>query len=175
MIPKPPFAADLSLEEEIAAFESLQPRLRILWNALSAREEEPFTSVVVPSMTLDPRELQILGGPVGHTYLGCQFPAANFCRGAVQQAAFRIGAVLAGKGVVSRFGIDFVSRRRRGASSPELFAIETNLRIGGTTHPFLALRFLTGGRLDPETGLFHSRSGLPKFYRSTDNLKSRKT
>jgi hypothetical protein len=115
---------------------------------------------------------QILGGPVGQTYLGCQFPAADFCRAAVQQAARRIGAVLAGKGVVSRFGIDFLCRRRRGASSPELFAIETNLRIGGTTHPFLALRFLTGGGLDPETGLFHSRSGLPKFYRSTDNLKS---
>ncbi len=128
---------------------------------------DPFGEVEVLS-THD----QILGGPVGQTYLGCRFPAADFCRSAVQRAARRIGAVLAAKGVVSRFGVDFLCRRRRGASSPDLFAIETNLRIGGTTHPFLALRFLTGGRLDPETGLFHSRSGLPKFYRSTDNLKS---
>jgi hypothetical protein len=44
--------------------------------------------------------------------------------------------------------------------------------MGGTTHPFLALKFLTGGELDPESGAFHSPRGLPKFYRSTENLKS---
>jgi len=73
---------------------------------------------------------------------------------------------------VSRFGIDFLARRREGTADWELFALEINLRIGGTTHPFLALQFLTGGRLDPQTGLFHSPGGPPKFYRSTDNLKS---
>ena len=57
MIPKPPFSADLSVEDEIAAFEKLKPQLATLWNALSAREEEPYTSVVVPSMTLDSTEL----------------------------------------------------------------------------------------------------------------------
>jgi len=31
---------------------------------------------------------------------------------------------------------------------------------------------LTGGELDPDSGLFHSPSGLAKYYRSTDNLKS---
>src|SRR6266498_5366137 len=87
-------------------------------------------------------------------------------------AAGQIGAVLAGRGVMSRFGIDFLARRREGTADWELFALEINLRIGGTTHPFLALQFLTGGRLDPQTGLFHSLGRLPKFYRSTDNLKS---
>ena len=42
----------------------------------------------------------------------------------------------------------------------------------GTTHPFLALRFLTGGDLDPVSGRFLSLSGRPKHYRSTDNLCS---
>jgi pheganomycin biosynthesis PGM1-like protein len=115
---------------------------------------------------------QILGGPTGHQYLGCRFPAADAYRARVQDAAIRIGSVLARKGVVSRFAIDFVARRRPGAPDWDLFAIEINLRIGGTTHPFLALRFLTGGHLDPESGLFHAPSGLPKFYRSTDNLTS---
>jgi PGM1 C-terminal domain len=115
---------------------------------------------------------QILGGPAGQTYLGCRFPADDADRTQIAGAARRIGETLAGKGVVSRFGIDFLCRRREGSGQTDLFAIEINLRIGGTTHPFLALRFLTGGRLDPETGLFHSRSGHPKFYRSTDNLKS---
>ena len=44
--------------------------------------------------------------------------------------------------------------------------------MGGTTHPFLALQFLTGGKLDPESGEFLSPGENPKFYRSTDNLKS---
>ena len=44
--------------------------------------------------------------------------------------------------------------------------------MGGTTHPFLALQFLTGGKLDPESGEFLSPGGNPKFYRSTDNLQS---
>ncbi len=42
----------------------------------------------------------------------------------------------------------------------------------GTTHPFLALRFLTGGELDNRTGQFISLGGRAKFYRATDNLRS---
>jgi hypothetical protein len=115
---------------------------------------------------------QILGGPSCQVYLGCRFPAAHGHRTAVQRAARAIGAVLARHGVVSRFGIDFFVGRRQGAPGFDVFALEINLRMGGTTHPFLALQFLTGGSLDPESGLFHSPSGMPKFYRSTDNLKS---
>ena len=62
VIPKPPFARDLSQESEIAEFERLKPRLRDLWSALSAREEEPYTSVVIPSLTLDQSELSKLEG-----------------------------------------------------------------------------------------------------------------
>ena len=65
-------------------------------------------------------------------------------------------------------------RRRAapGSEEWEIYALEINLRIGGTTHPFLALQFLTGGKLDPESGSFHSPGGLAKHYRSTDNLQS---
>jgi hypothetical protein len=62
VIPKPPFARDLSLADEIAQFERLKPQLRDLWNALTAREEEPYTSVVIPSLTLDQSELSKLDG-----------------------------------------------------------------------------------------------------------------
>lgn len=44
--------------------------------------------------------------------------------------------------------------------------------MGGTTHPMLALRFLTGGRFEEESGLFRSGCGLPKYYRATDDLYS---
>ena len=115
---------------------------------------------------------QLLGGPTSQVYLGCHFPADDGYRRQIQEAGRRIGEVLAARGVVSRFGVDFLVRRSAGSEKWDVFALEINLRIGGTTHPFLALEFLTGGELDPESGLFHSPSGLAKFYRSTDNLRS---
>ena len=114
---------------------------------------------------------QILGGPHGQTYVGCRFPAADEYRREVQEAALRIGAVLAAKGVVSRFSIDFLAFPG-GAGGRRLQALEINLRMGATTHPFLALRFLTGGQLDPRTGLFLSIDGKAKYYRATDSLCS---
>jgi hypothetical protein len=113
---------------------------------------------------------QILGGPLGQTYLGCRFPADAAYRGAIQAAGTRIGQALAARGVVSRFGVDFVALPRNGRW--DVRAVEINLRMGATTHPFLALRFLTGGELDSGSGEFRAPSGLAKFYRSTDNLCS---
>src|SRR5215204_3971424 len=62
MIPKPPFARDLSLEDELATFERLKPRLAEIWTALTASDDRSYTSVVVPSMTLDQTELRKLVG-----------------------------------------------------------------------------------------------------------------
>ncbi len=115
---------------------------------------------------------QILGGVSGQVYQGCRFPAADAYRRTAQDAALSIGTVLARRGVVSRFGVDFFAARPQGESDWRLYALEINLRIGGTTHPFLALQFLTGGRLDPASGHFLSPGGRPRFYRSTDNLRS---
>jgi hypothetical protein len=114
---------------------------------------------------------QILGGASGQVYQGCRFPAADPYRRAVQDQARAIGGVLARRGVVSRFGVDFFAGRSADGTWAT-FALEINLRIGGTTHPFLALQFLTGGQIDDKTGEFFSPDGRPKFYRSTDNLQS---
>src|SRR6185295_17488999 len=62
VIPKPPFACDLDLETEIAAFDALKPRLGELWSAIFPGDEEGYTSVVVPSLTLDQGELRKLPG-----------------------------------------------------------------------------------------------------------------
>ena len=62
MIPKAPFARDLSMEAEVAQFDALKPRLHEVWETILMREEEPHTSVVVPSMTLDQSELRKLAG-----------------------------------------------------------------------------------------------------------------
>ena len=115
---------------------------------------------------------QVLGGPSDQVYLGCTFPARDDYRMRIQNEALKIGKVLAGHGVVSRFAVDFLVYRDDPAEDWQMSALEINLRMGGTTHPYLALRFLTGGALDPETGLFHSARGLAKYYRATDNLCS---
>ncbi|MEQ1500693.1 MAG: peptide ligase PGM1-related protein [Myxococcota bacterium] len=113
---------------------------------------------------------QVLGGPSGQVYMGCTFPAADGYRMEIQESGARIAEVLARKGVIGRFGIDYVS-----VDSPDgwkHFAIEVNLRKGGTTHPFLTLKFLTGGTYNLDDGLFYSQSGRPKYYYSTDTVQS---
>ena len=42
---------------EIAAFDALKPRLTRLWSEVFAEDDQPYTSVVVPSVTLDPDDL----------------------------------------------------------------------------------------------------------------------
>ncbi|HEY1434240.1 MAG TPA: peptide ligase PGM1-related protein [Thermoanaerobaculia bacterium] len=146
------------VEEFLEYPESVSPSVQL--------RNDPHGEVVLLS-THD----QILGGPTRQVYQGCRFPAADPYRRQIQEAARKVGTVLAKKGVVSRFGVDFFVGWRPGGE-PEISALEINLRMGGTTHPYLALQFLTGGKLDPETGVFLSPTGHPKFYRSTDNLRS---
>jgi hypothetical protein len=114
---------------------------------------------------------QVLGGKTGQVYLGCRFPARQEYRSMIQQQALRIGDVLSRKGVIGRFGIDFLLTRNKGQSW-ESHALEINLRMGGTTPPYHALEFLSSGELDPESGIYYAPSGQEKFYSATDNLKS---
>ena len=78
--------------------------------------------------------------------------------------------VLARKGVVGRFATDFVSVPTADGGWNHQ-AIEVNLRKGGTTHPFLTLRFLTDGHYESTTGTFHAQSGREKVYFATDTLQ----
>ncbi|KAA0256169.1 carboxylate-amine ligase [Acidobacteria bacterium ACD] len=114
---------------------------------------------------------QILGGPGSLLFLGARFPAEEPYRLAIQEAGLKVGEVLSSKGVLGRFGVDFVVRKRPDGEW-EHFAVEINLRKGGTTHPFLALQFLTLGQIEAGTGLFLSSTGHPKYYRATDSLRS---
>ena len=52
----------------------------------------------------------------------------------------------------------------------ERYAIEINLRRGGTTHPFAMMKFLIEGDYDEETGIYVSSKGQSKYYLATDNL-----
>jgi hypothetical protein len=114
---------------------------------------------------------QILGGPSRQSYLGCRFPADFAYARAISDEAQRVGLRLAKEGVIGRFAIDFVVVRD-GAGMWTPYAIELNLRKGGTTHPFLTLQFLTDGRYDPVTALFMTPFGREKYLVATDHLES---
>ncbi|AOY80243.1 peptide ligase PGM1-related protein [Moorena producens JHB] len=114
---------------------------------------------------------QILGGPDGQIYLGCRFPADPGYRLQLQDLGLRVGQTLAKKGAIERYGVDFVAVDQPDRDTWDLQAIEINLRKGGTTHPFMTLKFMTNGRYDLSTGLFCSQQGQPKHYIATDNLQ----
>jgi hypothetical protein len=147
------------VEEFIEGIDKVSPSAQL---RISPRGE------VLPISTHD----QILGGPSDQVFLGCSFPAREDYRLRILDAAMKIGEVLSTHGVVSRFAIDFLLWRDAPGGDWNMAALEINLRMGGTTHPYLALQFLTGGHLDRDTGLFFSPTGLAKYYRATDNLRS---
>ena len=114
---------------------------------------------------------QILGGPSGQVFLGCTFPAHPNYRLEIQNAGMAVANELAKHGVLGRFATDFVSIPKEDGTY-EHYAIEVNLRKGGTTHPFLTLRFLTDGAYNPETGEFYAEDDRPKCYFASDTLQS---
>jgi hypothetical protein len=114
---------------------------------------------------------QLLGGPSGQKYLGCRFPADFAYARQISADATVVGRCLAREGVLGRFAIDFVVvKDPQGQWTP--YAIELNLRKGGTTHPFLTLQFLTDGRYEPATALFRTPLGREKHLVATDHLES---
>ena len=114
---------------------------------------------------------QLLGGPSGQSYLGCVFPADVAYAGLISREAAKVGKRLANEGVIGRFALDFVVvRAKNGKWEP--YAIEINLRKGGTTHPFLTLQFLTDGTYNSDTGIFTAPNGQQKFFVASDHVES---
>ena len=146
------------VEERITGSEVLSPSVQL--------RVTPVGEVQVLS-THD----QVLGGPTGQSYLGCTFPAARDYARMITGQAELVGARLAELGVLGRFAIDFVVVRD--GDGWRSYAIEINLRKGGTTHPFLTMQFLTNGRYDPELALFATPAGREKHLMATDHLEDR--
>ena len=113
---------------------------------------------------------QVLGGATGQVFEGYTFPAHPDYRKEIQDAGMRVAQVLADRGAMGRFATDFVSVAD-GRGGWAHYAIEVNLRMGGTTHPFLTLKFLTDGTYDSESGQYLSQTGNPKYYFASDTLQ----
>lgn len=113
---------------------------------------------------------QILGGKDGQIYLGCHFPADSQYRLQLQELGLQIGQVLAAKGAMERYGVDFITTQNPDLTW-EIQAIEINLRKGGTTHPLMTLQLLTNGFYDYQTGSFFTPQNQRKYYIASDNLQ----
>ncbi len=116
---------------------------------------------------------QLLGGSNAQIFLGCRFPADEAYRLEIQDRGLKVAKSLADKGALGRFSVDFLSvRDPAGPGGWRHYAIEINLRKGGTTHPFLMLQSLTDGSYCTQTGHFRTPGGEPRFYYASDNLES---
>ncbi|MCP4415477.1 MAG: carboxylate-amine ligase [Chloroflexi bacterium] len=113
---------------------------------------------------------QVLGGPSGQIFLGCTFPADVEYRLEIQEAGKRIGDVMKRHGIIGRFAVDFISVKKD--DGWHHYAIEINLRKGGTTHPFLMLEFLTNGIYDEGEGQYYTPMAQPRYYYASDNVYS---
>ena len=122
---------------------------------------------------------QILDKEAESEYLGCYFPADKGYRQRLQEYCQRVGKVLAANGARDRYAIDFVvtENTKEGESHYDVFAIEINLRSGGTTYPYEAARALCGATLDSNGALLTADgvSGtLVSFIVRTANLYGRR-
>ena len=115
---------------------------------------------------------QLLGGESGQVFLGASFPADSAYNKEIGAMGRIVAKYLKERGVLGRFSVDFLSVKVDGKW--QHYAIEINLRKGGTTHPYLMLQFLTDGYYRPDTGEYITASGQTRYYFATDNLFSAK-
>jgi hypothetical protein len=121
------------------------------------------------SVTVLATHEQVLGGAGGQVYMGCRFPADPVYAPRLAHFARMVGQRLAARGVVGRASVDFAAAcDATGAWA--VYALEVNLRKGGTTHPYAALRNLVPGHYDTDAGRWLAVDGSERAYWSTDNL-----
>jgi PGM1 C-terminal domain len=114
---------------------------------------------------------QILNGRNGQQFAGCRFPADPAYAPVVSVLARRLAEQLADTGVIGPLGVDFlVARDDHDGWQP--FALELNLRMSGTSHPYQTLALLTRGSYDPQTACFTTGRGQARHYVATDHLET---
>jgi hypothetical protein len=116
---------------------------------------------------------QLLGGDEGQIFLGAVFPADIEYAPELAAIGKRVAESLARKNVRGRFAVDFISVKQDDGSWIH-YAIEINLRKGGTTHPFMMMEYLTDGKYDADKGIYLTASGNKRYYFASDNLQNDK-
>jgi hypothetical protein len=82
-----------------------------------------------------------------NNYVGATLSANKAYRKVVERAAYEAAVELSKRGIVGRFGTDFAAVPQADGSY-DIYYIENNIRLTGTTHPLVAAAGLTGGSYD---------------------------
>lgn len=115
---------------------------------------------------------QEVGGESGQVFMGASFPADEDYAIPIGEYGLKVAEAMKERGVMGRFGVDFISVKE--GDDWKHYAIEINLRKGGTTHPYILLQFLTDGDYDYENGMYLTANRQTRYYFCSDNLKSDK-
>lgn len=166
-----PVARDIS-------FDGFMSKFRMMGGVVEEFiEGEQKRSPSVQCRILPTREIevasthdQVLGGSDQQVFLGAYFPAHPEYARHIGHMGYRVAEGLRDAGVWGRFSVDFVSVHT--AAGWKHYALELNIRKGGTTHPLLMLTGLTRGTYDLETGQYFTANGLKRYYFSSDNVQS---
>jgi hypothetical protein len=166
-----PVAKDLSTDKFLEKFVLMEG----IVEAFMEGEEKKSPSVQCRINPLGEVDIisthdQVLGGESGQIFEGAHFPADAAYRTEIAFQAKEIAEILKKEGVLGRFSIDFISVKEK--ETWKHYAIEINLRKGGTTHPFLMLQFLTNGIYDEATGIFETPNKQQLYYYASDNVQS---
>ncbi len=113
---------------------------------------------------------QVMGGESSQVFIGATFPADIEYAATLGHICYPLATRMAALGVLGRFGIDFMSIKKD--NDWLHYAIEINLRKGGTTHPFIMLQFLTEGYYDYNIGEYFLPNGEKRYYFATDNIQN---
>lgn len=166
-------ASNLSAEKFIEKFESMGGIVEAFIDGEDKRSPsvqckiDPLGGIEISS-THD----QLLDGESGQVYIGANFPASSDYSVEIAELGKKVAQSMKQKGVLGRFSIDFLSVKEK--DKWKHYAVEINLRKGGTTHPFLLLQFLTDGIYIAETGKFITKNKSSRHYVASDNLRSEK-
>lgn len=137
----------------------------------------------IGGVVIDSTHEQELGGSSTLEYIGCSLPARSEYVQCLHGLGMKIGRELADLGAVGPMSIDFIAVPKNDESVRklssgtihtqggfDLYAVEINMRRGGTTHPLHATSFLTGGHYDAVSGTFRIPSGQELCYVSFSNI-----
>jgi len=166
-------ALDVSYEQYMQKFKTIGGIAEEFLNG--GYKESPSVQCLVNPIgdtTIVSTHDQVLGGEGGQVFLGATFPANIEYSTDISLMGKLVADEMQRQGVVGRFGIDFISVKQN--NGWKHYAIEINLRKGGTTHPFLMLQFLTGGEFNWHESVFKMPNGQRRSYFAMDNVVNEK-
>lgn len=104
-------------------------------------------------------------------YVGCKFPANEEYAKDIVTMTMKIGEELSKRDVIGYIAVDFVSVRQEDGTYKH-WAIEVNVRMGGTTLPIMTLNLLCqDGVFNAGTSEFIASDGYPRYYIASDTLR----